>query len=176
VAWHLRYFIRTIWPRRISAKEEGERVMSTSLMKNTDYPELGWVRRELDRLTGALRPFELFKEGDALAAWSPAVDISEDESAISIKADLPEVDRKDIEVSVENGMLTIRGERKREKEDKKKNYHRIERSFGSYVRSFSLPESVDKDKIAAECKNGVLTVTLPKRPEAKTKAAKIEVK
>jgi len=150
--------------------------MSTSLMKLTDFPELSWMRRELDRLTGAMRPFELFDQGEGLAAWSPAVDISEDDNSITIKADLPDVDRKDINVSVENGMLTIQGERKREKEEKKKNYHRVERSFGSYVRSFSLPESVDKDKIAAECKNGVLTLTLPKRPEKKAKPAQIEVK
>lgn len=145
-------------------------------MKRSDFPELGWVRRELDRLTGALRPFELFGEGEGLAFWAPAVDIAEDENTITIKADLPDVDRKDIHVSIENGTLTIRGERKREKEEKKKNYHRVERSFGSYERSFSLPESVDKGKIAAECKNGVLTVTMPKRPEAKTKPAQIEVK
>lgn len=150
--------------------------MSTSLMKQTDFPEVGWLRRELDRLTGALRPFELFGEAEGLAAWAPAVDIAEDDTAITIKADLPEVDKKDIHVNVENGMLTIRGERKRDKEEKKKNYHRIERSYGSYERSFSLPEAVDKDKIAAECKNGVLTVTLPKRPEAKAKPAHIEVK
>lgn len=147
-----------------------------SLIRRTEFPELGWVRRELDRLTGALRPFDLFEEPGAMAAWSPAVDIAEDEQAITIKADLPEVDKKDIHVGVENGMLTIRGERKREKEEKKKNYHRVERSFGSYERSFSLPEAVEKDKIIAECKNGVLTVTLPKRPEAKAKAAQIEVK
>lgn len=147
-----------------------------SLIRRTEFPELGWVRRELDRLTGALRPFELFEGADAMAAWSPAVDISEDDNAITIKADLPEVEKKDIHVGVDNGMLTIRGERKREKDEKKKNYHRIERSYGSYERSFSLPDSVDKDKIAAECKNGVLTLTLPKRPESKPKAAQIEVK
>lgn len=147
-----------------------------SLIRRTEFPELGWVRKELDRLTGALRPFDVFEEGGAMTAWAPAVDIAEDENAITIKADLPEVDKKDIHVSVENGMLTIRGERKREKEEKKKNYHRVERSYGSYERSFSLPESVDKGKIGAECKNGVLTLTLPKRAEAKSKPAQIEVK
>lgn len=147
-----------------------------SLIRRTEFPELGWVRRELDRLTGVLRPFELFEETGTLASWSPAVDIAEDENAITIKADLPEVDKKDIHVSVENGMVTIRGERKREKEEKKKNYHRIERSYGSFERSFSLPETVDRDKINAECKNGALTLTLPKKPETKSKAAQIEVK
>jgi HSP20 family protein len=147
-----------------------------NLIRRTEFPELGWVRKELDRLTGALRPFELLEESGTMAAWSPAVDVAEDDNAITIKADLPEVEKKDIHVSVENGTLTIRGERKREKEEKKKNYHRIERSYGSYERSFSLPESVDKDRIGAECKNGVLTLTLPKRPEAKAKAIGIEVK
>jgi HSP20 family protein len=106
------------------------------------------------------------------------VDIEEDEKAITIKADLPDVEKKDIHVKVENGTLTISGERKREKEEKKKNYHRIERSYGSYMRSFALPESIDRDKIAAECKNGVLTLTLPKRADAvaKAKAAEIPVK
>ena len=147
-----------------------------SLATRTDFPELGWVRKELDRLTGALRPFELLQEEGAMAAWSPAVDIAEDDNAITIKADLPEVEKKDIHVNVENGMLTIRGERHREKDENKKNFHRIERSYGSYERSFSLPEYVDKGKIGAECKNGVLTLTLPKRPEAKMKPTEIQVR
>lgn len=145
------------------------------MRRRTEFPEFGWLRRELDRLTSSLRPFEEAEEG-AITAWSPAVDIEEDDKAITIKADLPEVEKKDIDVSVENGTLTIRGERKREHEEKKKNFHRMERSYGSYMRSFALPDYVDKEKIEAEAKNGVLTVTLPKTAESQSKAAKISVK
>jgi HSP20 family protein len=120
--------------------------------------------------------FDLTEGGESIAAWAPAVDIEEDDRAITIKADLPEVEKKDIHVNIENGTLTIQGERKREKEEKKKSYHRVERSYGSYLRSFSLPDYVEKDRISAEAKNGVLTLTLPKRPEAKSKAAEIAVK
>lgn len=145
------------------------------IRRRSEFPEFGWLRRELDRLTDMVRPFEEPEQG-ALAAWTPAVDIEEDDKAITIKADLPEVDKKDINVSVENGTLTIRGERKREHEEKKKNYYRQERSYGSYMRSFTLPDYVDKEKIQAEAKNGVLTVTLPKSEAAKPATAKIDVK
>jgi HSP20 family protein len=149
-----------------------------NLIRNTELPELSWLRNELNRLGDFWRPLDLADGGEGLSAWAPAVDIEEDEKAITIKADLPDVEKKDIHVKVENGTLTISGERKREKEEKKKNYHRIERSYGSYMRSFALPESIDRDKIAAECKNGVLTLTLPKRADAvaKAKAAEIPVK
>jgi HSP20 family protein len=106
----------------------------------------------------------------------PAVDVVESEKAYEITADLPGIDEKNIEVKVADGVMTIKGEKQEEKEEKKKDYHLQERSFGSFQRSFELPENVDPDKIEASFKKGVLTVTLPKKPEAQKPAKKIDVK
>ena len=110
--------------------------------------------------------------------WStaPAVDVVESEKAYEIKAEMPGMDEKNIEVKVANGNLTIKGEKQEEKEEKKKDYYLQERKFGSFERSFSIPEGVDTDKIEAAFKNGVLNVTLPKKPEAQKPAKNIEVK
>jgi HSP20 family protein len=108
--------------------------------------------------------------------WAPAVDIYETENELVLKADLPDVDLKDIDVRVENQTLTISGERTFEKADTTKGYHRIERNYGSFVRSFSVPSSFDTEHIAAEFKNGVLSVTLPKKEAAKPRQVKVEVK
>jgi HSP20 family protein len=107
---------------------------------------------------------------------APAVDIIEKDNAYEVTADLPGFDEKNIEVKLQNGSLSIKGERKSEKEEKKKDYHLTEREFGSFERRFTLPEGVDPDKIEANLKKGVLTVTLPKKPEAQKPAKKIEVK
>lgn len=106
----------------------------------------------------------------------PAVDIVEKDNAYEVTADVPGFDEKNIEVKMQNGSLCIKGERKSEKEEKKKDYHLTEREFGSFERRFTLPEGVDLDKIEASLKKGVLTVTLPKKPEAQKPAKKIEVK
>ena len=108
--------------------------------------------------------------------WSPAVDIYETENELVLKADLPEVSQKDIDVRVENQTLTIAGERKFEKESSTKGFHRIERAYGNFVRSFAVPQTFDTDKISAEFHNGVLSVTLPKKETAKPRQVKIEVK
>jgi HSP20 family protein len=108
--------------------------------------------------------------------WAPAVDIYETENELVLKADLPDVDLKDIDVRVENQTLTISGERKFEKSDTTKGYHRIERSYGTFVRSFSVPNTFDTETIAADFKNGVLSVTLPKKEAAKPRQVKVEVK
>lgn len=108
--------------------------------------------------------------------WSPAVDIYETENELVLKADIPEVSLKDIDVRVENQTLTIAGERKFEHEESKKGFHRIERSYGNFVRSFAVPNMFDTDKISAEFHNGVLTVTLPKKETAKPRQVKVEVK
>ena len=108
--------------------------------------------------------------------WSPAVDIYETENDLVLKADLPEVILKDIDVRVENQTLTVSGERKFEQEEAHKGYHRIERSYGNFVRSFAVPNLFDTDKISAEFHNGVLTVTLPKKETAKPRQVKVEVK
>ncbi|MEX2303178.1 MAG: Hsp20/alpha crystallin family protein [Bryobacterales bacterium] len=95
-------------------------------------------------------------------AWAPAVDVFEDENRIVLKADLPDMDEKAVDIQVEDGMLTIKGERKFENETKDKNFHRVERRYGSFSRSFALPEGVDEEKISANYTKGVLEVTVPK--------------
>jgi len=118
----------------------------------------------------------MVNEPRANRPWSPAVDIYETENELVLKADLPDVDSKDIDVRVENQTLTISGERKFDQEQTGKGYHRIERSYGSFVRSFSVPSTFDTEHIAADFKNGVLTVTLPKKEAAKPRQVKVEVK
>lgn len=108
-------------------------------------------------------------------SWAPAVDIYEDDQGIVLKADLPEVDPKDVEVRIEDNTLYIKGERKMEKEIDENNYHRIERSYGSFARSFVLPHTVSAEKIGADYKNGVLKITMPKREESKPKQIKVNV-
>ena len=108
-------------------------------------------------------------------SWAPAVDIFENDNNIVLKAELPDVDPKDVEVRVEDSTLYLKGERKFEKEVKEDNYHRIERSYGSFARSFALPGSIDSDKVEASYKDGLLTLTIPKREEAKPKTIKINV-
>jgi len=134
----------------------------------------------LDPLTN-LRLFEdaftrMLSEPQTNRPWAPAVDIYETENELVLKADLPDVDLKDIDVRVENQTLTISGERNFEKKDTTKGYHRIERNYGSFVRSFSVPNSFDTENIGAEFKNGVLSVTLPKKEAAKPRQVKVEVK
>ena len=107
---------------------------------------------------------------------APAVDIVEKDNAYEVTADLPGFDEKNIEVKLQNGSLCIKGERKSEKEETKKDFHLTEREFGSFERRFTLPEGVDADKIEASLKKGVLTVTVPKKPEAQKPVKKIEVK
>jgi HSP20 family protein len=114
------------------------------------------------------------KELMTVTEWAPSVDIIEDVKEWLVKADLPEVKKEDVKVTVENGVLTITGERKFEKEEKDKKYHRIERSYGNFLRSFTLPDETDGAKVSAEFKDGVLKVHLPKSEKAKPKA--IEVK
>ncbi len=108
--------------------------------------------------------------------WSPLVDIYETENELVLKADLPDVDLNDIDVRVENQTLTIAGERKFDQQPSGKGYHRIERSYGNFVRSFAVPNTFDTEKIGAQYKNGVLTVTLPKKEAAKPRQVKVEVK
>jgi HSP20 family protein len=114
-------------------------------------------------------------EDSALMTWSPAVDIYETENELVVKADLPDVSEKDIDVRVENNLLTVRGERKFEKSVSEDNYLRVERSYGTFSRSFSLPNTVNAEAIHAEYKNGVLTVTMPKREESKPRQVKVAV-
>jgi HSP20 family protein len=149
----------------------------------------GSLRREIDRLfddfdVGSWRaPFrrpvfaaEPFWRRELSWSATPAVNVTESDKAYEIAAELPGMDEKNIEVKVVDGGLTIKGEKQEEKEEKKKDYYLQERHFGSFERSFRVPEGVDTDKIEANFKKGVLTVTLPKKAEAQKPAKKIEVK
>ena len=119
--------------------------------------------------------FERNSEESSLTAWAPAVDIYETEHELVVKADLPEVDPKDLDIRVENNILTIRGERKFEKKVNEENYLRVERAYGSFARSFTLANTVNSEAIKADYRDGVLRVTLPKREEAKPKQISISV-
>ena len=114
-------------------------------------------------------------EESSLTAWAPAVDIYETEHELVLKADLPDIDPKDLDIRVENNILTIRGERKFEKNVNEENYLRVERSYGSFTRSFTLANTVNAEAIKAAYENGVLTLTIPKREEAKPKQIKVNV-
>ena len=115
------------------------------------------------------------QEAMTTTQWAPSVDIIEDDKEWLVKADLPEVKKEDVKVTVENGVLTITGERKFEKEEKDKKYHRIERSYGNFFRSFTLPDAADGSKVNAEFKDGVLQVHLPKSEKTKPKAVEVKV-
>ena len=119
--------------------------------------------------------FERQGGDSSLTAWAPAVDIYETEYELVVKADLPEVDPKDLDIRVENNILTIRGERKFEKKVEEQNYLRVERAYGSFARSFTLANTVNSDAIKADYQNGVLTLTIPKKEEAKPKQIKVNV-
>ena len=131
------------------------------------------VQEQSNRLLGdvALRG----SDDSALTSWSPAVDIYETEHDLVVKADLPEVEPKDLDIRVENNILTIRGDRKFESQVNEDNYLRVERAYGSFSRSFSLPNTVNAECIHAEYKDGVLTVNLPKREESKPRQVKVNV-
>ncbi len=107
--------------------------------------------------------------------WAPPVDIFETENELVLKADLPDVKLEDIDIQVENGTLTLKGERRFEKDEKNKGFHRIERSYGSFVRYFTLPETVDAEHVRAGYDKGVLSVTLPKKEVAKPRSIKVQV-
>ena len=133
----------------------------------------------LDPFNG-LRLFEdavtrLMSEPRTSRPWSPAVDIIESEDALILKADVPDVKIEDIDVRVENQTLTLRGQRKFEKEENVRGYHRIERSYGEFVRSFQVPPTVNTDQVGADYKNGVLTISLPKKEAAKPRQVKVAV-
>ena len=125
------------------------------------------------------RPFPLGHGGNeesiSAVQWSPAVDVTEDDKEFLVKAELPDMKKEEVKVSVEQGNLTISGERRAEKEEKGKKFHRVERSYGSFMRRFTLPEGVDATKINAEFKDGLLCVHLPKSETAKPKAVEVKV-
>jgi HSP20 family protein len=136
---------------------------------------------ETEEFPAGLRLFQdsinriLSEDGGKARPWSPAVDIVETENELILKADVPGVELKDIDIQFENGTLTVKGERKFEKEEKGKGFHRMERSYGSFVRYFTVPETVDAEHVKADYKAGVLTIILPKKEVAKPKSIKVQV-
>lgn len=125
---------------------------------------LGWPRRG--------RHQEVMTSGD----WAPRVDIAETDKEFTIKAEIPDVKKEDVKVSIDNGVLSIRGERKQEKEEKDKKFHRVERFYGSFTRSFTLPDNVDETKIEASFKDGMLNLKIPKTTASKPKAIDVKIK
>jgi HSP20 family protein len=117
----------------------------------------------------------LLSEPASARPWAPPVDIYETDNELVLKADLPDVKMSDIDIQIENGTLTLRGDRKFEKDENNKGFHRIERSYGSFVRYFGVPDTVDTEHVKAEYTTGVLTITLPKKEIAKPKSIKVEV-
>ncbi|MCU0239184.1 MAG: Hsp20/alpha crystallin family protein [Pyrinomonadaceae bacterium] len=132
------------------------------------------LQDEMNRLFSLSFPRFENREEIVRGAWSPSVDIIEGKEEIAIEAELAGMNIEDVDVSIENNVITISGERKFEKKDESENYHRVERSYGTFTRSFTLPRNVVSDEAKAEFKNGILRVTLPKKEEAK--ARKIEIK
>jgi len=147
-----------------------------SLVRWDPFRELEEVSDRLNRMFARpAAPRTNGKETMVVADWTPSVDISETEGEYQIKAEIPDVKKEDVKVTLEDGVLTIQGERKYEKEEKGKKYHRIERSYGSFVRTFSLPDVIDEEKVKAEFKDGVLNLHLPKSEKAKPKAIEVKV-
>lgn len=139
------------------------------------FRELFELQRGINKLFGDNFGDSRERENVALRAWTPAVDVYEDQNAFLIKLELPEINRNDVKVNLEDNTLSISGERRVENEDKRDNYHRVERSYGQFYRSFTLPPNVDAAAINAQFKDGMLRLTLPKKEEAKPKQIEVKV-
>lgn len=151
----------------------------TALSRESTNPIVE-LHRRMDEL------FNDFFEGFGLTRWpfsergerfalTPSVDVSETDDEITVSADLPGMDEKDIEVTLDNDVLVLRGEKKREHEEKKRNYHLVERAYGEFYRRIPLPADIDAEKVKARFSKGVLTVSIPKKPEARSRGKKIEI-
>ncbi len=146
-----------------------------AIVKWDPLRELRAMQEQMNRLFEMSRD-RTFGEPFEQGLWQPPVDIYEDDSEVVVKMEVPEIDQKDIDVHVEESTLIVQGERKLEREEKKQNYHRIERSYGTFRRSFSLPATVDQERISATCERGVLKLVLPKKSAARTRQIEVEVK
>ncbi len=146
-------------------------------VRREEYHPFSLLRQEMNTLfDNFFRGFEIEPFTARFGAFSPSIDVKESDKDISITAELPGIDDKDIDVSLTRDSLTIKGEKKEEKEEKGKDYYRMERSFGSFSRTIPLPSEIDTDKVKAEFKKGLLTVTLPKTAKAIKETKKISVK
>jgi HSP20 family protein len=150
-----------------------------SIVRWDPFKELEDMNFRLNRLFGhSSSPRTASDAGkDAMTVfdWSPTVDIAETPEEFHVKAELPEVKKEDVKLSVDDGVLRLQGERKQEKEEKGKKFHRVERSYGSFLRTFVLPDNVDGTQVRAEFKDGVLNVRLPKTEKAKTKSIEVKI-
>jgi len=147
----------------------------TTLARWTPLRDAFRLHNEMNRLFDFGLP-TYGAEGENLATgWAPPVDIYEDTEGLTMRAEIPGFNPGDIDLNIENNTLTLKGERKLEKEDKKENYHRVERFYGTFSRSFSLPSTVDTEKVRADSKNGVLTIFLPRREETKPRQIQVKV-
>ena len=144
-----------------------------NLVRWDPYRETANLQERFSRLFGSTFGRAEREDELTLGAWAPPVDIAEEKDRIQITAELPGFKEDQIEIQTENGMLTLRGERRFEKETDSKSYHRVERSYGQFLRSFSLPNNVDREKIKAKFSNGLLEVELPKREDARPRTIKI---
>jgi len=146
-----------------------------AIVKWDPLRELHMMQEQMNRLFEMSRD-RTFGEPFEQGLWQPPVDIYEDEREVVVKMEVPEVEQREIDVQIEEGMLIIQGERKLEREEKKQNYHRIERCYGPFRRSFSLPASVDQNQVIASCEKGVLKVVLPKKAEGQPRHIEVAVK
>jgi HSP20 family protein len=144
-----------------------------AIIKWDPFRDIMTLRDRMNRLFEDMSTYRGEEKDLAASAWAPAVDIYETENEVVLTAEIPGVDEKDIEIKVEDNTLTLRGERKFEKETKEENFHRIERAYGSFFRSFALPTYIDHDRIEAEHENGVLKIRMPKKSELKPRKVKI---
>jgi len=137
------------------------------------FRDLVTLREKMNRLFEDYYPARTEEKDMVASTWAPSVDIFETENELVLKAELPGIKEDDIEIKLEDNTLTIKGDRKFEKETKEENYHRIERSYGSFLRSFTLPAYIEQEKIEAEHENGVLKISMPKKLESKTRKVKV---
>ncbi len=137
------------------------------------FRDLATLRERMNRLFEEAYTSRGEEKDLVASTWNPSVDIYETENELVLKAELPGIDEDDIEIKLEDNTLTLKGDRKFEKETKEENFHRIERSYGSFYRSFTLPRNIDQDKIKAESESGILKITMPKKAELKPKKVKI---
>jgi len=145
------------------------------VVRDPFWRQFGTLGNRLNQLNRVFDGLQVDEEGDTLGAWSPTVDIYDTGSEVRLQAELPGIDKKDIDIRVENNVLTLRGTRERSEEVNEKGYFRTERSYGSFSRSFALPNTVDVSKIEADYKDGVLNLVLPKAEEAKPKQIEVKI-
>jgi HSP20 family protein len=145
-----------------------------SITRYDPFRELRLLQDEVNRLFSSNLSRSFDDDGIARGTWAPSVDIFENKDHIVLEAELPGMNREDFELTVENNVLTLRGERRFEKKDEADNYHRVERAYGAFTRSFTLPQTVSAEHATAEYKHGVLRVTLQKRAEVKARRIEID--